>query len=684
MEKRVPLSAKNTGIPKPSRLPQPATVGRKRPLSQVEQSSNGKENGPAVKRAKTFSSTTKPVTKPAKVITKPPVKTTTFKSTAVRSSTRATKAPLKAPVTKCTVSNTKTSSAATSGKAPKRPAWDLKGQLQDMAADHKSSVSTIDTLRNQLDSFAGRLGELERLKETQETTIQAKEEEKTVAHSQIKELEETISATKRDLESMERSKAAIECRASELDASLSLSRTEVASLRTALSQTMANMSAVQSELEATKVARDCAVSDGVRKAATISSLEQNVIELQCLVGDYQGRIREDEMTRRALHNRIQELKGNIRVFCRVRPLLPTDAGYLIDDAGRESSTSGGSSRGSKNGGQSSTSVLGLTYPDSNNDQKKLSIELSSQDKAKKNYEFTFDRVFGPNSSQQFVFSEISQLVQSALDGYNVCIFAYGQTGSGKTFTMEGPEERVLLESEGDMKGMIPRAVDQVFSSALQLREQGWEYKMEAMFLEIYNESLRDLLSSTTQTIDIKKDPQHAGEVYVTNVTPSVVTSQKQVQKLLERASKNRAVASTQCNERSSRSHSVFILTITGRNEATKESCRGILNLVDLAGSERLSQSGSAGDRLKETKSINKSLSNLGSVIMALANKESHIPYRNSKLTYLLQNSLGGNSKTLMFVNVSPQAESYQETLCSLRFATTVNQCNIGTAKKSSK
>ncbi|KAK3747622.1 hypothetical protein QZH41_013670, partial [Actinostola sp. cb2023] len=222
-------------------------------------------------------------------------------------------------------------------------------------------------------------------------------------------------------------------------------------------------------------------------------------------------------------------------------------------------------------------------------------------------------------------------------------------------------------------------MEHVFETSSHLKDKGWNYKMEASFLEIYNEIIRDLLGSGSETIkhDIKmvnngKTNGESSEMMVTNLKVVEAESEAQVSELLKTAAKNRAVAATQCNERSSRSHSVFTLKLTGHNSLTDEKCQGTLNLVDLAGSERLGQSCSKGERLKETKNINSSLSTLSNVIMALANKESHIPYRNSKLTYLLKNSLGGNSKSLMFVNISPREDSLQETVCSLRFATKVS------------
>ena len=238
--------------------------------------------------------------------------------------------------------------------------------------------------------------------------------------------------------------------------------------------------------------------------------------------------------------------------------------------------------------------------------------------------FAFDRVFGPRSNNQDVFEEISQLVQSALDGYNVCIFCYGQTGSGKTYTMSSND------------GMIPLAVKQIYDTAKSLEEKGWKYKMEGSFIEVYNEVLNDLLGKADEFDKKKHEIKHdmaKGKTTITDVTTVDLDSPGKVDSILQRATANRSVASTKANERSSRSHSVFILKLIGENSVTSEKSEGTLNLVDLAGSERLAHSGATGERLKETQSINKSLSCLGDVIGALGQgKEGgHVPYRNSKV-----------------------------------------------------
>ncbi|KAJ1701507.1 hypothetical protein LUZ63_001286 [Rhynchospora breviuscula] len=348
-----------------------------------------------------------------------------------------------------------------------------------------------------------------------------------------------------------------------------------------------------------------------------------------------------ERTNRELREqlaRAEELKGNIRVFCRVRPFIT-------------------------NGNENDGSIVSFPTTQS--------------------YSFTFDRVFSLYSSQQDVFVEISQLVQSALDSYKVCIFACGQTGSGKTYTMMG------RRSSDDEKGMIPRSLHQIFETTQALTSEGWDYSMQASMLEIYNETNQDLLLSGrsgmgpeenySKQYNIKHDQN--GNTIISDLMIEDVHSQGDVDRILRQAEQSRSVGRTQMNEQSSRSHCVFTLRIAGINKKTEQHVQGVLNLIDLAGSECLAKSGATGDRLKETQSINKSLSALGDVIFSLAKKEDHVPFRNSKLTCLLQPCLSSDSKTLMFVNVSLEASSADQTLCSLRFAARVNACEIGIPRR---
>ncbi|GLT83486.1 hypothetical protein SLE2022_017730 [Rubroshorea leprosula] len=408
-----------------------------------------------------------------------------------------------------------------------------------------------------------------------------------------------------------------------------------------------------------------AVAERKLQVSDISALETRfefeeqkklIRELQNRLDDAEFKLIEGEKLRKKLHNTILELKGNIRVFCRVRPLLFDDS---CSDQGKVLSY------------PSSMETLGRAIDLTHNGQK---------------HSFTFDKVFMPEESQEDVFVEISQLVQSALDGYKVCIFAYGQTGSGKTYTMMG------RPGHQEEKGLIPRSLEQIFQTKQNLQPQGWKYEMQVSMLEIYNETIRDLLSTNqdaSRTENGSAGKQYAikhdgnGNTHVSDLTIVDVQSTREVSYLLDRAARSRSVGKTQMNEESSRSHFVFTMRISGVNETTDQQVQGVLNLIDLAGSERLSKSGSTGDRLKETQAINKSLSSLADVIFALAKREDHVPFRNSKLTYLLQPCLGGDSKTLMFVNISPEVSSAGESLCSLRFAARVNACEIGTPRRQS-
>lgn len=304
------------------------------------------------------------------------------------------------------------------------------------------------------------------------------------------------------------------------------------------------------------------------------------------------------------------------------------------------------------------------------------VQVLEGDKAQET-NFSFDRVFAPSAGQESVFQEVSEFIQSALDGYNVCLFSYGQTGSGKTHTMQG-------SGVGQMRGIIPRAIEQVGKYKETLEKDGWKYEMKVSFLEIYNETIRDLLRED-ETEDVKHEIKMMsdGQRFISDLTIKVLepTDSEAVQEVMRTAAKHRSVASTDMNAVSSRSHSVFTLHLTAKHSAQKQTLRGTLNLVDLAGSERLNRSGATGDRAKEAMSINKSLSSLTDVFTSIGKKSSHIPFRNSKLTYLLQPCLSGDGKTLMMVNLSPTIASYQESFCSLRFASQVNKCELGKPRR---
>ena len=275
--------------------------------------------------------------------------------------------------------------------------------------------------------------------------------------------------------------------------------------------------------------------------------------------------------------------------------------------------------------------------------------------------FTFDAVFDWNSEQRELYEEIFHpLVDSVLEGFNGTVFAYGQTGTGKTFTMEGTN---------DKPGVIPNSFDQIFSHIS--RSQNQQYLVRSSYLEIYQEEIRDLLSKDqTSRLELKERPDVG--VYVKDLSSFVCKSIKEIEHVMSCGHKNRSVGATNMNEHSSRSHAIFIITIEHSEQGVDGENHirvGKLNLVDLAGSERQAKTGAMGQRQKEAIKINLSLSALGNVISSLVDgKSSHIPYRDSKLTRLLQDSLGGNSKTVMVANIGPASYNYEETLTTLRYA----------------
>ncbi len=280
-------------------------------------------------------------------------------------------------------------------------------------------------------------------------------------------------------------------------------------------------------------------------------------------------------------------------------------------------------------------------------------------------QFTFDSVFDWTSTQQEIYEETSApIIANVLEGYNGTIFAYGQTGTGKTHTMAGSE------TNHKERGIMPRSFEDVFKS-IEGDSVKTQFLVRASYLEIYNEEIRDLLSKNPKNkLDLHEKPDSG--VYVRDLSYFAVKNVQEIQDVMIIGQKNRSVRETNMNAHSSRSHSLFTITVE-RSELGadgKPHIRvGKLNMVDLAGSERLAKTGATGDGLKEATKINLSLSTLCHVISALTDpKSTYIPYRDSKLTRLLQDSLGGNTKTVMISNVGPADYNYDETMNTLRYA----------------
>ncbi|BAT86649.1 hypothetical protein VIGAN_04432100 [Vigna angularis var. angularis] len=294
------------------------------------------------------------------------------------------------------------------------------------------------------------------------------------------------------------------------------------------------------------------------------------------------------------------------------------------------------------------------------------------------HNFTFDSVADTAATQLDIFEHVgAPLVEHCLAGFNSSVFAYGQTGSGKTYTMWGPAN-CLLE-ENDQQGLAPRVFQQLFARINEEQtkhsDKQLNYQCNCSFLEIYNEQIMDLLDPSLKNLQIREDVKSG--VYVENLTEEPVSSIKDVTQLLIKGLSNRRTGATSINSESSRSHTVLICVVESRCKSTADGLSRFktsrINLVDLAGSERQKSTGAAGERLKEAGNINRSLSQLGNLINILAEvsqsgKQRHIPYRDSRLTFLLQESLGGNAKLAMICAISPAQSCRSETFSTLRFA----------------
>ncbi|XP_052752742.1 kinesin-like protein Klp68D isoform X2 [Galleria mellonella] len=272
--------------------------------------------------------------------------------------------------------------------------------------------------------------------------------------------------------------------------------------------------------------------------------------------------------------------------------------------------------------------------------------------------FTYDAAYDCSADTQTLYDEmVRPLVASVLDGFNGCVFAYGQTGTGKTHTMEGT---------ADDEGVIPRAFRHIWSHIENNASPDVTHLVACSYVELYLEDVRDLLSKDNKKLTIRG--QELNGFYIPEMTSVVCKSAAEMVRVMKAGNRNRAAGRTDMNEHSSRSHAVFLVTVETAHRKTNRIRVGKLNLVDLAGSERQRKTGASADRLREASRINQALSSLGNVISALAENSPHVPYRDSKLTRILQDSLGGNSKTIMIANIGPASYNYDETITTLRYA----------------
>ncbi|KAL5063528.1 hypothetical protein RYX36_025265 [Vicia faba] len=473
----------------------------------------------------------------------------------------------------------------------------LKYELKHYKDELHSAEEIIETLTSEKKILEQKLSVLEKRNAEESNSLQRKlEQERKAVKSEVYDLERKLEGYRQELMA---AKSIISVKDSEL---------------TTLNNNL-------KELEELREMKEDIDRKNEQTAAILKMQGAQLAEMETLY-------KEEQVLRKRYFNVIEDMKGKIRVYCRLRPLSDKE----IAEKEREA-------------------VIAVD---------EFTVEFLWKDDKPKQY--IYDRVFGGDATQETVFEDTRYLVQSAVDGFNVCIFAYGQTGSGKTFTIYGSE---------DNPGLTPRAISELFRI---LRRDGnkYSFSLKAYMVELYQDTLLDLLlpkNAKHSRLDIKKDS--TGMVVVENTTVVSISTIEELNNIIHKGSERRHISGTQMNAESSRSHLILSIVIESTNLQSQSVARGKLSFVDLAGSERVKKSGSMGSQLKEAQSINKSLSALGDVISSLSSGGQHTPYRNHKLTMLMSDSLGGNAKTLMFVNVSPIESSLDETHNSLMYASRV-------------
>ena len=362
------------------------------------------------------------------------------------------------------------------------------------------------------------------------------------------------------------------------------------------------------------------------KTIDLRNLKDSLLSEQEKVHILTQKLKNEKYLRRKIHNRYMYLRGNLRVMCRVRPFLPSEK------INKKS--------------QMETMII-------NND----SISICQENKQEKNFEY--DYIFDTKSTQKDVYEEVTLLIQSMVQGNNICIIAYGQTCTGKTYTIQGPNSK--------NPGIVPRAARELFLILNNFSKSNYfeSIRLSLTIIEIYNEQIYNLLEESTPNLTMYEDA--SGNLIIPDLNPISINNFDEANKLFKLAARFRHTSSTEYNDRSSRSHCIFSfqLKLTGKDGRI---IRSTLHIIDLAGSERISKSQSKDEKLrKESICINLSLHSLSTVLNSIALKANHIPYRDSKLTHFLKDSLNENYNILLILLVSPNVKDISETISTLQF-----------------
>eukprot|EP00730_Choanoeca_flexa_P010422 TRINITY_DN1791_c0_g1_i1.p1 TRINITY_DN1791_c0_g1~~TRINITY_DN1791_c0_g1_i1.p1 ORF type:complete len:997 (+),score=255.90 TRINITY_DN1791_c0_g1_i1:64-3054(+) len=514
-----------------------------------------------------------------------------------------------------------------------------------LISDQAKQTAEAEALKLKLEQAETQLSEqtqeLEQLRQggDLQATLQEREEALASAREQVAELKvayETcnsqLTVTEADLKQIQSDKTEVDLRMTKVGTS-----TEQLSISAKQLRVDFDLLAVQVRQSIAQEYRQALAES----CAQIASSAQSAVETA--TRDLRAKYRFEFRQRKLLYNKLQELRGNIRVFCRIR----------FDDRVK----------------------CVLKFPDVKSMGGPTQIACPNpKDEAAPAKTFEFEKVYTPGSTQAQVFEDTDAIITSCVDGYNVCLIAYGQTGSGKTYTMMGTE---------DNPGVNRRAVKELIRICNE--RDHIDYTMAVSLLEIYNEKIMDLLAKDPNDsgCDIRLDPK-TKRPFVAGLVKREVKTEAEVLQALADGDTNRHVASTKMNSHSSRSHLLLQIYIEGHDSVSEEITRGKLTLVDLAGSERVAKTDATGQRLVEAAAINKSLTSLGQVFASLRTGNGHVPYRNCKLTHILEDSLGGDAKTCVFVNASPAESNLSETMGTLQFGSAIRSIELGPMGKGKK